>query len=201
MSKKVYFTQEQMKHIMGEDFGGAYLDKTSTPGELHGGEPLDIETLSTEPGGEPKTLDAYGNQKIANNMWTRRGNGYSLYEDKKKLNERNAELDGNKLYALPPEVRKLATQDGIHNEIMARLNSGEKMDIASLYRVRNELQDSQNSKIKKSIDTLIKRAQMQGASLRNTHADNEFDFNTNKSALPGKGHRKEGNTKIYYEKD
>ena len=202
MSKKVYFTSEQLKHIMGEDAMGGYLSNTSTGSEY----PVDSipatdgEVIPTEPGGETRTADAYAKNKIANNQWTRRGAGYSLYEDsKKKLNERNAELDGKKLYSLPNEVRVFATPDGEHDDIMKRLRSGEQMDLPSLYRLRNELGNSSNTKITGAINSLIKRAQMQGDSLRNVHSNTNTGIEQPKSAIPGKGHRKEGNTKIYYE--
>ena len=202
MSKKVYFTSEQLKHIMGEDAMGSYLSNTSTGSEY----PVDSipatdgEVIPTEPGGETRTTDAYAKNKIANNQWTRRGAGYSLYEDsKKELNERNAELDGKKLYSLPNEVRAFATPDGEHNDIMKRLRSGEQMDLPSLYRLRNELGNSSNTKITGAINSLIKRAQMQGDSLRNVHSNTNTGIEQPKSAIPGKGHRKEGNTKIYYE--
>ena len=204
MSRKVYFTSEQLKHIMGEDAMGGYLSNTSTGSEY----PVDSipatdgEVIPTEPGGETRTADAYAKNKIANNQWTRRGAGYSLYENsKKKLNERNAELDGKKLYSLPNEVRAFATPDGEHDDIMKRLRSGEQMDLPSLYRLRNELGNSSNTKITGAINSLIKRAQMQGDSLRNVHSNTNTGIEQPKSAIPGKGHRKEGNTKIYYEKD
>ena len=204
MSKKVYFTEEQLKHIMGEDAMGGYLSNTSTGSEY----PVDSipatdgEVIPTEPGGETRTADAYAKNKIANNQWTRRGAGYSLYENsKKKLNERNAELDGKKLYSLPNEVRAFATPDGEHDDIMKRLRSGEQMDLPSLYRLRNELGNSSNTKITGAINSIIKRAQMQGDSLRNVHSNTNTGIEQPKSAIPGKGHRKEGNTKIYYEKD
>ena len=217
MSKKVYFTQEQLNHIMGEDVmnGGGYLDKTSMGSEYPTDSipATDSEVIQTEPGGDSRTADSYADQKIPNNMWLRRGN-YSLYENGKKkvkkgktlpiygsLNERNAELDGKNLYSLPQEVRAFATPDGVHDDIMARLKSGEQMNLASLYRLRNELQDSSNDKIKNAIDSTIKRAQMQGSTLRDAHSDNQNIFNSPKSVIPQKGHRKEGNTKIYYEKD
>ena len=252
MSKKVYFTSEQLKHIMGEDAMGGYLSNTSTGSEY----PVDSipatdgEVIPTEPCGDTRTADAYAKNKIANNQWTRRGAGYSLYEDSKKkvvkndeggivpdvcpkcgskvglyikgepvylcsnekcnkyfgtkpfkkhLNERNAELDGKKLYSLPNEVRVFATPDGEHDDIMKRLRSGEQMDLPSLYRLRNELGNSSNTKITGAINSLIKRAQMQGDSLRNVHSNTNTGIEQPKSAIPGKGHRKEGNTKIYYE--
>ena len=217
MSRKVYFTKEQLEHIIGEDVmnGGGYLDKTSMGSEypVDSIPSTDSEVIMTEPGGDSRTTDAYGSQKIPNNMWVRRGN-FSLYEsDKKKIkknmslpikgciNERNAELDGKNLYSLPQEVRAFATPDGVHDDIMARIKSGEQMNLASLYRLRNELQDSSNEKVKHAIDSVIKRAQVQGSSLRNAHANNQFNFQTNKPSIPNKGHRKEGNTKIYYEND
>ena len=119
----------------------------------------------------------------------------------KHLNERNAELDGKDLYTLPQEVRAFAMPDGVHDDIMARIKSGEPMNLASLYRLRNELQNSSNDKIKNAIDSTIKRAQMQGSVLRDTHANNQVNFNPSQNTMPQKGHRKEGNTKIYYEKD
>lgn len=204
MSRKVYFTSEQLKHIMGEDAMGGYLSNTSTGSEY----PVDSipatdgEVIPTEPGGDTRTADAYAKNKIANNQWTRRGAGYSLYEDsKKKLNERNAELDGKKLYSLPNEVRAFATPDGEHDDIMKRLRSGEQMDLPSLYRLRNELGNSSNTKITGAINSIIKRAQMQGDSLRNVHSNTNTGMEQPKLAIPGKGHRKEGNTKIYYEND
>ena len=119
--------------------------------------------------------------------------------NKKKINERNAELDGKKLYSLPNEVRAFATPDGEHDDIMKRLRSGEQMDLPSLYRLRNELGNSSNTKITGAINSIIKRAQMQGDSLRNVHSNTNTGIEQPKSAIPGKGHRKEGNTKIYYE--
>ena len=212
MSRKVYFTEEQLKHIMGEDIinNGAYLDQTSTGSEypVDSIPATDHEVIPTEPGGEPRTADSYAHSKIANNMWLRRGN-YSLYEnDKKKvkknktfpiygsLNERNAELDGKNIYSLPKELRKYAVPDGVHDEIMNRLRSGEKMNIASLYRLRNELQDSSNDVIKRAVDMLIKSAQSLGASLRNTHSDANIDM-TPKNFCIGKG-KKNSSPTIYY---
>ena len=204
MSKKVYFTRQQLEHIVGEDVmnGGGYLDKTSTGSEysVDSLPATDSEVIMTEPGGDSRTEDAYASQKIANNQWTRRGN-FALYENsKKKLNERNAELDGKDLYSLPNEVRAFATPDGVHDDIMNRLRSGEQMNLASLYRLRNELSDSSNTKITSAIDSIIKRAQSQGAALRNTHADAGTEISGTKSSIPGKGHRKETPT-IYYEKN
>ena len=252
MSRKVYFTSEQLKHIMGEGDMGGYLDNTSMGSEY----PVDSipatdgEVIPTEPGGDTRTADAYAKNKIANNQWTRRGAGYSLYEHNKKkvvkndeggivpdvcpkcgskvglyikgepvylcsnkkcnkyfgtkqfqkhLNERNAELDGKKLYSLPNEVRAFATPDGEHNDIMKRLRSGEQMDLPSLYRLRNELGNSSNDVIKNEINKIIRRAQTQGAMLRDCHPKTQTGLEEPKSAIPGKGHRKEGNTKIYYE--
>jgi len=202
MSRKVYFTSEQLKHIMGEGDMGGYLDNTSMGSEY----PVDSipatdgEVIPTEPGGNTRTADAYAKNKIAHNQWTRRGAGYSLYEhNKKKINERNAELDGKKLYSLPNEVRAFATPDGEHDDIMKRLRSGEQMDLPSLYRLRNELGNSSNTKITGAINSLIKRAQMQGDSLRNVRSNTNTGIEKPQSAIPGKGHRKEGNTKIYYE--
>ena len=204
MSKKVYFTRQQLEHIVGEDVmnGGGYLDKTSTGSEypVDSLPATDSEVIMTEPGGDSRTEDAYASQKIANNQWTRRGN-FALYENsKKKLNERNAELDGKDLYSLPNEVRAFATPDGVHDDIMNRLRSGEQMNLASLYRLRNELNDSSNTKITSAIDSIIKRAQSQGAALRDTHADAGTEISGTKSTIPGKGHRKETPT-IYYEKN
>ena len=209
MSKKVYFTREQLEHILGEDVvnGGAYLDKTSSGTEYPTDSipATDGEVIMTEPGGDSRTADAYGSQKIPNNMWLRRGN-FSLYENKKKvkknkmlpiqgaLNERNAELDGKNIYSLPKEVRAFATPDGTHDKIMARIKSGEQMNLASLYRLRNELQDSSNEKIKQAIDSTIKRAQNQGASLRSANTA----IQTNNQPLNG-GNKKQGNNKVYYE--
>ena len=206
MSRKVYFTQEQLKHIMGEDIinGGGYLDKTSTGSEYPTDSlpATDSEVIMTDPGGISRTTDAYSNQKIRNNQWLRRGTGYSLYEnDKKKavkqLNERNAELDGKAIYSLPKKIRQYAVPDGIHDEIMERLRSGEKMTIASLYRLRNELQNSENTTIKQAIDTLIKQAQVQGASLRNASQQ----AGLKQIRKPGFITKKQGNTTIYYEKN
>ena len=209
MSRKVYFTREQLEHILGEDImnGGCYLDKTSSGTEYPTDSipATDGEVIMTEPGGDSRTADAYSDQKIPNNMWLRRGN-YSLYENKKKvkknkplpiyggLNERNAELDGKNIYSLPKEVRAFATPDGVHDEIMARIKSGEQMNLASLYRLRNELQDSSNEKIKQAIDSTIKRAQSQGASLRNTNVSM-----TQNNQLNNIKNQKNGNNKIYYE--
>ena len=207
MSRKVYFTEEQLKHIMGEDAMGGYLKDTS-PGSEFDGEACETEIIPTETTGEPddvgvgdtRTEDAYASQKIANNQWTRRGAGYSLYEhNKKKLNERNAELDDKNLYSLPKDVRAFATPDGEHDKIMKRLRSCEQMDLSSLYRLRNELRNSPNTKITGAIDSIINRAQSQGEALRNVHTNTKTGLEKPQSAIPGKGHRKEGNTKIYYE--
>lgn len=248
--KKVYFTSEQLKHIIGEDVinGGSYLSlgdnssfpKLSTPA-------TDTEISQTETGGVSRDTDSYGDSKIPNNMWLRRGN-YSLYESKKRknddgeaipetcpecgskigisiegkpiykcsnkkcgkffgvvpfINERNAELDGKKIYSIPQEIRQFAQHDGIHDKIMDRLASGEKMDISSLYRIRTELSDSSNKKIKQAVNNLIRQAQSTGASLRNFSGNvSKIQNNSSRSALSQQsGHRKNGAATIYYEKN
>lgn len=244
MSRKVIFTEKQLKDILGEDvFDGVYNDMTSQGSEYPTDSipATDHEVIPTEPGGEPFMTDKYGKEKIPNNMWVRRGN-YALYEGKKKvlknedgeivpetcpecgskvglyikgepvylcsnekcgkyfgtrpykskLNERNAELDDQALFSLPPKMRKYAVPDGQHDDIMKRLRSGEKMTIQSLYRLRNELSNSSNGQIKQAIDTLIKSAQSQGQSLRNVHAMANPDTN-------GKNIGKNGGNKIIYD--
>lgn len=197
MSKKVYFTEEQLKHIMGEDVmtGGAYLDKTSMGTELAGGIPIEKEIIPTEPIdevtiGNPTITDRYAHDKIPNNQWLRRGS-FALYE-------RNAELDGKNIYSLPSKVRKCATPDGKHDKIMNRIQSGEKMNLASLYRMRNELEDSNNGAVKRAIDSTIKRAQSQGASLRNTHSNTDANIVAPTGQMPGKKHSKD-TPNIHYE--
>ena len=184
---------------MGEDAMGGYLSNTSTGSEypVDSIPATDSEVIPTEPGGDTRTADAYTTTHIRDNQY---GIRRAIYESsKKKLNERNAELDGKKLYSLPNEVRAFATPDGEHDDIMKRLRSGEQMDLPSLYRLRNELGNSSNTKITGAINSIIKRAQMQGDSLRNVHSNTNTGIEQPKSAIPGKGHRKEGNTKIYYE--
>ena len=197
MSRKVYFTSEQLKHIMGEDAMGGYLNDASHGSEFDG-EACETEIIPTDTTGElsdisvgdARTTDSYSHQKIPNTMWPRRC-----------ITERNEELDGKKLYSLSKEDRAFAIPDGEHNDIMKRLRSGEQMDLPSLYRLRNELRNSPNTKITGAIDSIIKRAQSQGEALRNVHTNTKFGLEKPQSAIPGKGHRKEGNTKIYYEKD
>ena len=75
-------------------------------------------------------------------------------------------LDGKKIFSIPDKLKKYAVDDGIHNEIMQHLRSDDKLSIDELYRMRNELQDSDNERIKRGIDNLIKMAQVQGSSLR-----------------------------------
>ena len=248
--KKVYFTSEQLKHIIGEDIinGGSYLSlgdnssfpKSSTPA-------TDSEISQTETGGISRNTDSYGNSKIPNNMWLRRGN-YSLYENKLRknedgevipdecpkcgskvgiyiegepiykcsnkkcgeffgvvpfINERNAELDGKKIYSIPQEIRQFAQRDGVHDKIMDRLRSGEKMDIASLYRIRTELADSTNKEIKQAVNNLIKQAQNTGASLRSfSNNISKIQNNSSRGTLSQQsGHRKNGSATIYYEKN
>lgn len=261
MGKKVIFTEKQMKEILGEDiYDGIYNDQTSQGTEypVDSIPATDHEVIPTEPGGEVTMTDKYGNEKIANNMWVRRGN-YALYEGKKKivkndngeivpevcpkcgskigvyiegepiyrcsnkkckeyfgtvpfpkslqkemdemdkkiekkkrLNERNAELDNKALYSLPEKIRRYATPDGEHDKIMKRLASGEKMTIQSLYRLRNELENSSNGIIKNEIDKILKNAQSQGQSLRNVHA-------MANPATNGKNINKNKNNNIIYD--
>ena len=187
MSKKVYFTQEQLNHIIGEDVmtGGAYIDKTSTGSEYPTDSipATDHEVIPTEPGGIPRPTGAYAHSKIPNNQFYRRGS-YALYE-------RNAELDGKNIYSLPSKVRKCATPDGKHDKIMKRIQSGEKMNLASLYRMRNELESSNNDIVKRAIDSTIKRAQQQGASLRNAHSNTDANIMAPTGQMPGKKHSKD----------
>ena len=84
--KKVIFTEDQMKHILGEDFV-SYLDKEDNGCDI----PTDSnivdteEVYDTEPGKGPKTLDKYGREKVMSNPAFVRSYYTTIYEGKKKV--------------------------------------------------------------------------------------------------------------------
>jgi len=203
MSRRIIFTEQQLKRIIGEDiYDGAYIDMNSSGSEFEpDSNEMAGETNVSEPSDEanPLTTDEYGRGKTPKS-YSFRGSYTTMYEsDKKKLNERNKQLDGKKNFSLPQNLRKLAVSNGVNDDIMDKLASGEKMDIAGLYRVRKEIENNPNTTIKKGVDNLIKQAQNMGSALRGVQSNIDDMLDTNARNGKNKGHRKEGSLTIYYE--
>lgn len=206
MNKRVLFTENQLKQILGEDiYSGAYNDENShgtelntssieaNSGEVHAEEPSDVS--------KPMTTDRYGKSKTPKS-YAFRGAHTAMYEnnDKKKvLSERNKELDGKKIFSLPDNLRKLAVQNGSNNEIMQKLASGEKMDLSGLYRIRKEIENNPNNDVKSGVDSLIKQAQRRGASLRNVQKSVDDMYSMNSREGKEGAHTKKCGQPIYYE--
>ena len=174
MKRRVIFTEQQLKEILGEEvYNGVYMDSTSQGTEYSTDSipTTDSEVIPTEPGGEPSMTDKYGKEKIPTNVWMRRGY-HTLYENSKKkvLNEQNKEIDNQEVY-LPKNVRKSVEGCDGHNEMMNNIASGEA-NLPQLYTWNNRLSKYgiKNGRLKRAIQHQIDVQKNKGESIRNTHS-------------------------------
>ena len=173
MKRRVIFTEQQLKEILGEEvYNGVYMDSTSQGTEYSTDSipTTDGEVISTEPGGKPKTTKAYSDATCRNFAWQRSGY-HTLYENnKKKINEQNKEID-NQPVILPKNVRKSVKSCNGHNEMMNNISSGEA-NLPQLYTWNNRLNKYgiKNGRLKRAIEHQIDVQKSKGESMRNTHS-------------------------------
>lgn len=84
----------------------------------------------------------------------------------KHLDERNEKMDKKKMFKAPPEVRKAAIPDGVHDEALERIRNGEPVSIEELYTWRTR--GFGNDTIDRWVKQEVAMAQALGASLRNS---------------------------------
>lgn len=192
--KKIYISEKQLKSILGEDFV-SYLDKSDNGNDF----PKDSiqatsnEVLTTEPGGEPKTLDNVGAERVKNHPFFRKATYGTYYESvkKKELNERSEK--NNNLKITPNKSAKIDK-----DEKGVRLNTIE----VRLHRMKEKLKtlntgsEEYNNTRKKisALEQSVKRGSNMASALDTMNTEQEI---ANVNSRTGVGHHNK-NT-IYYE--
>ena len=110
----------------------------------------------------------------------------------KHLDERNEKMDKKKMFKAPPEVRKAAIPDGVHDEALERIRNGEPVSIEELYTWRTR--GFGNDTIDRWVKQEVAMAQALGASLRNNAgAPEQKNINKTNTAITSDG------STVYYD--
>jgi ribosomal protein L37AE/L43A len=111
---------------------------------------------------------------------------------RKLLDERNEKMDKKKMFKAPPEVRKAAIPDGVHDEALERIRNGEPVSIEELYTWRTR--GFGNDTIDRWVKQEVAMAQALGASLRNSAgAPEQKNINKTNTAITSDG------STVYYD--
>lgn len=215
--KKILFTENQLKHILGEDFISylpSMVDSSDYPSDSEVANGGEVITKDTD-GNETPTLDKISKEKTPNHPFFRRTT-YGTYcesnnSKKKVLTERNKELDGKKFHlgkGTQEIIDDMASSQS--NDKMINNMSNEKGATINSYYVRlnrlNKMKKEDPERFNKingkKLINNIKGVINNAKNVANTVSDLKQDANqtiANVTKGTGKGHHKDGGTTIYYE--